>query len=260
MDIMANYKLDIKTNCSREEKLECLPRIQRMMELSNISRRSGLLALEAELLKENNFLLKEGVMLVVDGSDPEFVEAVLLNHINASGKTGKELLESVIITYGTLAIQEGMNPRLIRCILLSYLGDDVMDEATKYLDDCAKAKELEDKAENESTYSYFQSEDTRETVMDAGILAFLFNTPYVMEIVLAHFNDKIIADALRYSSRELQRKVFTRLSSRRVASIVKELASTRDYNEYTWKDSSYAQKIIKEKLLYLEERSEVVVF
>ena len=48
-----------------------------MMKLAERARREGLLALEEELPKIDNILLKRGVTLVIDGTDPELVRGVL---------------------------------------------------------------------------------------------------------------------------------------------------------------------------------------
>lgn len=53
-----------------------------LVALSERARREGLLALEEELPKIDNPLLRKGVMLVVDGTDPELVRNVLLSDIS----------------------------------------------------------------------------------------------------------------------------------------------------------------------------------
>ncbi len=53
-----------------------------LVNLSERARREGLLALEEELPKLENPLLRKGVMLVVDGTDPELVRSVLLSDMS----------------------------------------------------------------------------------------------------------------------------------------------------------------------------------
>ncbi len=53
-----------------------------LVDLSERARREGLLALEEELPKLDNPLLRKGVMLVVDGTDPELVRSVLLSDMS----------------------------------------------------------------------------------------------------------------------------------------------------------------------------------
>lgn len=50
---------------------------EKILELSNVSRREGLLSLEKEALTIENEFLKKGIMLIVDGSAPELVKDIL---------------------------------------------------------------------------------------------------------------------------------------------------------------------------------------
>ncbi len=53
-----------------------------LIDLSERARREGLLALEEELPKLQNPLLRKGVMLVVDGTDPDLVRSVLMSDMS----------------------------------------------------------------------------------------------------------------------------------------------------------------------------------
>jgi chemotaxis protein MotA len=51
--------------------------IDKVIELANVARREGLLALEEAVDEVNDEFLKKGVMLIVDGTDPEMVKSIL---------------------------------------------------------------------------------------------------------------------------------------------------------------------------------------
>lgn len=51
--------------------------IKSIIELSNLARREGLLALEESANALNDDFMKKGVMLIVDGTDPELVRSIL---------------------------------------------------------------------------------------------------------------------------------------------------------------------------------------
>lgn len=55
--------------------------VARFVELGTIARREGLLALESYLEGINDPFLKNGVMMVIDGSPPDFVKDVMLEEI-----------------------------------------------------------------------------------------------------------------------------------------------------------------------------------
>ncbi|MFA5523324.1 MAG: MotA/TolQ/ExbB proton channel family protein [Tissierellales bacterium] len=56
--------------------------ISQLIELSNLARREGLLALEESGGKINDEFLKKGIMLIVDGTDPELVRNILETELN----------------------------------------------------------------------------------------------------------------------------------------------------------------------------------
>lgn len=98
------------------------PVIDVLVGLSEKARREGLLALEDDLDNLEDPLLKFGLLLVVDGTDPEIISAALVNCLAAVEPD--RLLSAVVIIEGVLAIQEGVNPRTMRALLGAYLGAD----------------------------------------------------------------------------------------------------------------------------------------
>lgn len=51
--------------------------IQKIIELSNVARKEGLLSLEEAAGELNDDFLKKGILLIVDGTDPELVRAIM---------------------------------------------------------------------------------------------------------------------------------------------------------------------------------------
>ena len=51
--------------------------IQKIIELSNVARKEGLLSLEEAASEIDDEFLKKGILLVVDGTDPELVRAIM---------------------------------------------------------------------------------------------------------------------------------------------------------------------------------------
>ncbi len=61
----------------KKDKTDFKQSIQTLINLANIARREGVLALENEAESLNDSFLKKGIILVVDGSDPELVKNIL---------------------------------------------------------------------------------------------------------------------------------------------------------------------------------------
>jgi len=108
---------------TKEDRDACLPIVDLMLECTNVARKEGVLALEEFVLKKGHEFLTFAMMLVVDGTDPEFVKDILRTLINSENHTGRALLERTIISEGVLSVQAGENPRITETKLLCFLGE-----------------------------------------------------------------------------------------------------------------------------------------
>ncbi len=57
--------------------------IQKIIDLSNVARKEGLLSLEEAAGDLDDAFLKKGILLVVDGTDPELVRAIMETELNS---------------------------------------------------------------------------------------------------------------------------------------------------------------------------------
>lgn len=67
-----SFKLVLKT-----PKINTPEMIDKIIELSNIARKEGLLSLEEAATDLDDEFLKKGILLIVDGTDPELVRAIM---------------------------------------------------------------------------------------------------------------------------------------------------------------------------------------
>lgn len=97
--------------------------ISKIIELANIARREGLLALEEAVYEIDEPFLQKGILLIVDGTDPELVRNILeteLSFIEERHQQGQEIFE----TAAALAPGFGMIGTLIGLInMLKSLND-----------------------------------------------------------------------------------------------------------------------------------------
>ncbi|MTI47997.1 flagellar motor protein [Sporosalibacterium faouarense] len=97
--------------------------INKIIELANVARKEGLLALEEAGEEINDDFLKKGILLIVDGTDPELVRNILeteLTFMEDRHKEGQGIFESM----GTYAPAFGMIGTLIGLInMLKTLND-----------------------------------------------------------------------------------------------------------------------------------------
>lgn len=120
------YDLDFarKIECSEDDKRECMKVLAYLLGLSKKARTYGMLSLAKEAEENSSFLLRKGIQLATDGAKPHVVRSVLEFYIISGNYVGKELLERCLILEGILAIQEGLHPKLLKELLLSFFGEE----------------------------------------------------------------------------------------------------------------------------------------
>lgn len=119
-----NWDFAQKIKCSQEERQQCMELAAGMVTLATKGRRNGLLALMQEAEENSSFLLRKGLQLILDGVKPDIVREIMEFHIVAGNYKGKELLERCLILEGVLAIQSSVHPKIVKELMMSFLGED----------------------------------------------------------------------------------------------------------------------------------------
>ena len=108
---------------SEDTKRQYLGLISEILFLATKARNYGLLSLGKEAEESASFLLRKGLQLAMDGVKSHTARTILELYIFTEDYTGKDLLERCLILEGVMGILEGMHPKLLREILLSFLGE-----------------------------------------------------------------------------------------------------------------------------------------
>ncbi|MEE9496748.1 MAG: FliG C-terminal domain-containing protein [Desulfobacterales bacterium] len=108
---------------SEEEKRQCFARVSEILALAIKARNFGLLSLGKEAEESSSFLLRKGLQLALDGVKSHTARTILELYILTGDYTGKELLERCIILEGVIGILDGVHPKLLKELLLSFLGE-----------------------------------------------------------------------------------------------------------------------------------------
>lgn len=120
--------------CSVEDRIACISTLDMIIETSKKAHSKGLLALEEEVNLQQNKLFQKGIELLLYGIEPFELRNILENYITVGNYSGKELLERILIVEGILAIQQGDYPWVIREKLISYFGEDCLDNLKAHFD------------------------------------------------------------------------------------------------------------------------------
>jgi flagellar motor component MotA len=108
--------------------------LERALSLTKKACREGLLALE-DLIDENKYKQRDvfefGLTLVCDGADAETVDNILSNIVGLETDKDKKTLKT-IQKGAVLAIQSGLNARLLGVLLNSYVNIGIEEAMQKY--------------------------------------------------------------------------------------------------------------------------------
>ena len=108
---------------SEDAKRQCLDLISEILFLATNARNYGMLSLGKEAEENASFLLRKGLQLALDGVKSHTARTILELYIGTGNYTGKDLLQCCIILEGVMGILEGMHPKLLKELLLSFLGE-----------------------------------------------------------------------------------------------------------------------------------------
>lgn len=122
--MILSWDMAERLQCGEKEKQEALDIISALVEASEKARREGLLALEHDIEEYRHPLLRLGMSLVVDGTDPKIIREILEARILSENRKGGEFLEQILIYQGCLSIQAGDNPRVLTTRLFAFLGEE----------------------------------------------------------------------------------------------------------------------------------------
>lgn len=104
-------------NAFRDPKLNHSEVITQIINLSNVARKEGLLALEEVAGTLDDEFMKKGILLIVDGTEPELVRGILETELNNMDERHKKVA-SFYETWGSMGPAWGMIGTLIGLVLM----------------------------------------------------------------------------------------------------------------------------------------------
>ncbi len=212
--------------------------VELLLDLSNTSRKKGLLALEERAYKleklSGSKYLKKMLMLVVDGTDPEHVEEITLARYFASNSRGYEALQYLIMMYGVLGIQSGMNPRVLKESLENLLPEEISDEY-EWLNEAKELTEKQETKEDEpdmsiveklcggDTTSYVQPGDRYYYVVRLVEDLISQLDEQAVQRILQDVKNHDLACAMKILGGEARSKIFRNISKRLAVMIAEDM-------------------------------------
>ena len=115
---LKSFTLIFKTTAMNASEM-----IQKIIELSNVARKEGLLSLEESAADVDEPFLKKGILLIVDGTDPDLVRAIMETELVNVDSRHKKLI-SFWDTLGAMGPAWGMIGTLVGLVNMLYNMDD----------------------------------------------------------------------------------------------------------------------------------------
>ena len=112
--MLRDLSLAAKAVCSTEDQESLVVVVKKLVQLSELVSKKGLLALEDELRNVSDPLLQIGLQLIIDKIDIDNIRDILDSDIYYNESNGRELLKKIIIREGLLRIQAGDSARIVK--------------------------------------------------------------------------------------------------------------------------------------------------
>lgn len=107
----------------KQKKMDQTEQIKKIIELSNVARKEGILALEDAAAELEDEFMKKGILLIVDGTEPDLVRAILETELSCVEQRHKKVI-TVWETLAAMGPAWGMIGTLIGLInMLKHLDD-----------------------------------------------------------------------------------------------------------------------------------------
>jgi hypothetical protein len=203
-----------KLECSEDDKRDCLKLVENLLSLSKKARTYGMLSLAKEAEENSSFLLTKGIQLATDGAKPHVVRSILEFYILSGNYVGKELLERCLILEGIVAIQEGLHPKLLKELLLSFFGEEDYEIFENELNETSKPSLTEYLGKIKNTQA--GSENAKK--LSNYILKL---NDGAIEELLKELDTSNLAKAIQNMSGDAQLKIFKKMQ-RKGALLLKE--------------------------------------
>jgi len=221
----------IESNEKKCNENMILTTMKRVMELNSIARREGLLALEEAVedipLESVEEELKQLIILIVDGTDPDVISGIGMARYYVGLYTDYEALRYFIYLEGALSIQAGDNPRVVEEKLKAMLPPDMYLQYSKF----QVEERLEEEKENEE--HLIENLCKGERLWNSGESGYYVSklvdyvicdvTDKELQRMMREVDNSVLALAMKGMSGDARKHIFSNLSERLGKLIAKDM-------------------------------------
>ena len=229
---MENIAFDIwlsnRMQFSAEDKRECFEMANTIVQIATDVRKSGLLSLEDKIPEIKNILLQKAVQLAVDSTESDTLVRLLQTHIVANNYKGKDLLDSILIKEGVKSIIEGCNPRHIQNLLLTYFGDNFLQENQEYIEEIRiKNEDVKRKIVKETFWKEIRNNEIADTPLDELVKGF---DNVAMQTLIRESDPKDLIMAFKKLSEQSINQFLSNMSKRSAEMIMEDFVNAGSFS------------------------------
>jgi len=236
-----------KIECNEDEKRQCMKLVAFILGLAKKARTYGMLALAKDGEETSSFLLRKGIQLATDGAKPNVVRSILEFYILSGNYIGKELLERCLMLEGVIAIQDGLHPKLLKELLLSFFGEE---------DYQIFESELAERSKNDLGPYLDQIENSDAASLTGFKLSnvVLKLDDKAIEEILKEMNTADLAKTVKDLSGKAQVKIFNNMQKKGALTLKETLDSMESLSK---NETSEAQQLFVKTISELKKRERI---
>lgn len=216
---------EIKNDANNTEKInQVIKAYDTILHFTNVARQEGLLALEEEMSglgtgSEPDLFFKFMIMMVIDGTEPVFIEEAGMNRCIAFNLPSYDGLINLMYFKGAAMIQAGNNPMLARCLLETMMPPDIL-RVLKHREHENALPEVSEKVQKENNLiASLCKENDKTDKHDYSIVGQLAVTAErlsdkEMQRMLREIDNNTLSMAMKGLPGTARKKFFDNLSSR----------------------------------------------
>lgn len=223
-----------------------------LMRLADRARKEGLLVLENMAETVSSDLLRQLILLVVDGTNPSDIIEIGTDIYWTKAPAGADAMVDYMYLRGMLGIQNGDNPRLLENILLSLMPSGLHQEYR------AQMEILHQSADVEKLFSIhptFQDPDIWEPIHN--LEATLSGMPNrCIQRLLREVDNRELAICIYVLRQDVRKKVLANLSTGLSRAIMEDVALCVSVSE---KDVAASVAKVADTINALQQAGEIIV-
>ncbi|BCN30899.1 nucleoside hydrolase [Anaeromicropila herbilytica] len=207
IDMTYNTVINGKSyDSNNTDKTDCLLLARKLLEMYEISRKQGILAIvdEARTSKYQSKLLNIAIHLMTSGLSIEQIDEILERYAIADNYVGNKLLESQLIREGVACILDGADFNYMKELLCSYFGVNMRD---RFLEFC----NLDENIIFDNIISRYKDKEVLSNMTNL-LEECLELDDRIYHEALIHIDNKTLCSALKGASGEVIRRLLSVLS------------------------------------------------